>query len=67
MNGQELDTEIRRILMTATRSNALSSAAEIAKLGFPALAAVKMVTDIVLEKERRGMHREDPTHPVSPE
>lgn len=52
--GEDLDRKMREILMAATRSNALTSSAKLVALGFPAVAALKMVSDIVLEKERRA-------------
>ncbi len=53
MNGIDLDKEMRKILMAATRDNVLASAKALVDLGFPGVAALHMVSDIILAKEKQ--------------
>jgi hypothetical protein len=56
MTGQELDTELRRILMAATKDTVLTSAQAVQKLmKCSGVAALTMVADIIRAKEERGL------------
>lgn len=51
--GEDLDKALRKIFADVTRETAFSAAIEVSKLGFPIVAAARMVSDIVLAKERQ--------------
>lgn len=52
MNGVELDRLFRECAARVTRDTILSEVRVLTDAGFPALAAFKMMSDIVLAKER---------------
>ena len=55
MTGAELDRKLREVLMAATRSNVFSSVAALVDLGFPGVAAFKLISNFIIEKEARGI------------